>query len=73
MLLVHGDRSSLWFLESVRHVATHVTDATVRTIPGAAHFGPHTHPRAVADEMIRSLAAAHAATGSPSAGGDQPG
>jgi pimeloyl-ACP methyl ester carboxylesterase len=73
MLLLHGDRSSRWFTESVRHVATHVADATVRTIPGAAHFGPHTHPRAVADEMIRFLAATHAATGSPSASVDQPG
>jgi hypothetical protein len=38
---------------SVQHVARHVSDATVREIAGAAHFGPWTHPRAVAHELIR--------------------
>jgi pimeloyl-ACP methyl ester carboxylesterase len=50
-LVLHGDRSSRWFTDSVQHVAEHLPDVTVRQIPGAAHFGPYTHGRAVADEM----------------------
>jgi pimeloyl-ACP methyl ester carboxylesterase len=53
VLLLHGDRTSPWFNDSVQHVARHVPEATVRQITGAAHFGPWTEPRAVADEMIR--------------------
>ena len=53
VLLLQGDRSSQWFGDSVKHVAEHVADTTVRRIPGAAHFGPYTHPRAVAEEMGR--------------------
>lgn len=62
VLLLHGDRTSQWFSESVKHVAEHVPDSTVRKIPGAAHFGPYTHPRAVADEMIRFFSDVHAHT-----------
>jgi pimeloyl-ACP methyl ester carboxylesterase len=57
VLLLHGDRSSQWFTDSVQHVARHLPDATVRQIPGAAHFGPYTHPRAVAEEMARFFTA----------------
>jgi pimeloyl-ACP methyl ester carboxylesterase len=53
VLLLHGDRTSQWFDDSVKHVAEHVADATVRRIAGAAHFGPYTHPREVAEEMGR--------------------
>jgi pimeloyl-ACP methyl ester carboxylesterase len=60
VLLLHGDRTSQWFSDSVQHVAEHVADATLRQIPGAAHFGPYTQPRAVADEMIRFFSEAHA-------------
>jgi len=60
VLLLHGDRSSQWFSDSVQHVAQHVSDATVRQIPGAAHFGPHTQPRAVAEEMVRFFTEIHA-------------
>jgi pimeloyl-ACP methyl ester carboxylesterase len=53
VLLLHGDRTSQWFSDSVQHVARHVLDATVRQIPGAAHFGPYTQPVAVANELIQ--------------------
>lgn len=53
LLLLHGDRTSKWFDDSVKHVAEHVAGAAVRRIPGAAHFGPHTDPRAVAEEIGR--------------------
>jgi pimeloyl-ACP methyl ester carboxylesterase len=53
VLLLQGDCSSQWFGDSVKHVAEHVGHGTVRRVPGAAHFGPHTHPRAVAEEMGR--------------------
>jgi pimeloyl-ACP methyl ester carboxylesterase len=59
VLLLHGDRSSQWFSESTQHVARHVADATLRQIAGAAHFGPYTQPRAVADEMVRFFAEVH--------------
>jgi pimeloyl-ACP methyl ester carboxylesterase len=60
VLLLHGDRTSQWFSDSVRYVAEHVADATLREIPGAAHFGPCTHPHLVAAEMIRFFAELHA-------------
>lgn len=53
VLLLQGDRSSRWFTDSVMHVAEHVPRGTVRRIAGAAHFGPRTHPRAVAEELGR--------------------
>ena len=62
VLLMPGERTSQWYSHSAEHVARHVADATLRPIPGAAHFGPHTHPRAVADEIIRFFARIHAAT-----------
>jgi pimeloyl-ACP methyl ester carboxylesterase len=52
-LLLKGERTSSWFSDSVQHVAEHVPNAAVHRIPGAAHFGPFTHPQAVADEMGR--------------------
>jgi pimeloyl-ACP methyl ester carboxylesterase len=61
VLLLHGDRTSQWFSDSVQHVAEHVADARLRQIPGAAHFGPYTHPGAVADELIRFFTEVHAA------------
>lgn len=63
VLLLHGDRSSQWFSDSMQHVAQHVADATVRQIPGAAHFGPYTQPRAVAEEMVRFFTEVHAPPG----------
>jgi pimeloyl-ACP methyl ester carboxylesterase len=60
VLLLHGDRSSRWFSDSVQHVAEHVPDARLRQIADAAHFGPYTQPRAVADEIIRFFVEIHA-------------
>jgi len=56
VLLLNGDRTSRWFSDSVQHIAEHVPDTRLHQISGAAHFGPHTHPRAVADEVVRFLA-----------------
>jgi len=57
VLLLHGERTSQWFSDSVQHVAEHVAehapDVTVRRIPGAAHFGPSTRPEAVASELMQ--------------------
>lgn len=54
VLLLHGTRSSqTWFGDSVRHVAKHVPDVTVREIAGAGHLGPLTAPELVADELRR--------------------
>jgi pimeloyl-ACP methyl ester carboxylesterase len=57
VLLLTGTRSRPWFRDSVRYIAEHLPNATVRDIEGAAHFGPHLEARAVADEMARFFAA----------------
>ncbi len=72
VLLLRGARTSRWFSESVAHVAGQLPDATTRQISGAAHFGPVTHARAVADEMIRFFSRIHATTGSRPATGREP-
>lgn len=64
VLLLHGDRTSQWFNDSVQHVAEHIPDTTMRQISGAAHFGPWTHARDVADEMSRFFTEVHSAAGS---------
>ncbi len=51
VLILHGDRTSRWFNDSVQHVAGHITNNKLHLIPGAAHFGPITHAEAVADAM----------------------
>lgn len=54
VLLVQGSRTVLrWFVDCVRHVARHVSDAQVREIAGAGHTGPTLHPEPVADELAR--------------------
>jgi pimeloyl-ACP methyl ester carboxylesterase len=64
VLLLRGDRTSRWFSDSVRHVAEHLPDATAREIPGAAHFGPLTHPEDVAREMSQFFAGVRGAAAS---------
>jgi pimeloyl-ACP methyl ester carboxylesterase len=59
VLLLGGTASRRWFADSVRHVARHLPEARVARITGAGHFGPHTHPETVAEELIRFFAAAH--------------
>jgi pimeloyl-ACP methyl ester carboxylesterase len=57
VLLLTGTRSRPWFRDSVRYIAEHLPNATVRDIEGAAHFGPHLAAGAVALEMARFFAA----------------
>ena len=52
VLLLYGNQTKPWFRDSVRYVAEHVADTHVREIGGAAHYGPHTEPEAVADELV---------------------
>jgi pimeloyl-ACP methyl ester carboxylesterase len=57
VLLVQGDRTPWsWFADGIRHVAAHVADAEVRTIPGAGHGAPGLMPEEVAAELIRFFA-----------------
>ena len=51
VFLMHGDRTSTWFSDSVKHVTKHIPNATTSQIPDAAHFGPLTHPPEVAQVM----------------------
>jgi pimeloyl-ACP methyl ester carboxylesterase len=57
VLLLHGSESRSWFVDSVRHVAAHVPDPTIREVDGAGHWGPYLQPGAVADEMTRFFTA----------------
>lgn len=43
------------FTASARHVADHVPDATVHTLPGVGHAAPLTHPEALAGALTQSL------------------
>lgn len=60
VLVLHGVRSTLrpWFEAGARHIAEHVADARVRELPGMGHWGPVLEPEAIADEVVRFLAAA---------------
>lgn len=51
VLLLHGNRTSQWFNDSVQHVAGLLPDSRTRQIENAAHFGPITNADAVAKEM----------------------
>jgi len=42
-----------WFTKSVRYVAEHVPNASVREIPGAGHMGAWVKPQPYADELVR--------------------
>ena len=58
-LLLAGTRSipDPWFSDGVSHVAEHVADSQVREIDGTGHMAPIHEPEAVADEVVRFLAA----------------
>ena len=60
VLLLHGNRSSQWFNDSVQHVAGHLPDSRTRQIRNAAHFGPITNAEAVAKEMAGFFTKMHA-------------
>jgi pimeloyl-ACP methyl ester carboxylesterase len=51
VLVLHGTETKPFLMTSVRHVADHVPNATVREIPGAGHAAPLTHPEALADAL----------------------
>lgn len=53
VLLLCGSRSvpDPWLLDSVDHIAEHVSDARVRTIDGTGHMAPATDPERVATEL----------------------
>jgi pimeloyl-ACP methyl ester carboxylesterase len=63
VLLLQGERTHWhrWFGDGIRHVAEHVADCEVRTLPGAGHGAPGIMPAAVAAELARFLAAVPAA------------
>ncbi len=52
-LLLCGSRSvpDPWLLDSVDHIAEHVSDSRVRTIDGVGHMAPVTDPETVASEL----------------------
>ena len=57
VLALQGDRPGLaWLPRMSQHVAEHVPDCAVRTIPGAGHWGPVVTPEPVAAEIRRFLA-----------------
>lgn len=53
VLLLCGSRSvpDPWLLDSVDHIAEHVSDSRVRKIDGVGHMGPVTEPETVAAEL----------------------
>lgn len=60
VLLLHGNRTSQWFNDSVQHVAGLLPDSRTRQIKNAAHFGPITNAEAVAKEMAGFFTKIHA-------------
>jgi hypothetical protein len=54
VLVLQGDRPALeWFPRMNQHVADHVPDCEVRTIPGAGHMGPVAAPEPIANEIAQ--------------------
>jgi pimeloyl-ACP methyl ester carboxylesterase len=60
VLVLQGERTALpWFTRGNRHLAEHVPDCEVRTIPGVGHGGPGLAPEAIARELVRFLQSEH--------------
>ena len=56
-LLLHGSATPTpWFADGCRFVAEHVSDATVREIPGVGHFGLLMQPDRIVPTLIEFLA-----------------
>lgn len=55
VLVLHGTRSAQydWFAAGADHVAAHTSEAEVREIDGAGHFGVMFQPGAIADQLAR--------------------
>lgn len=49
VLALHGERGSQHHLWGMEWIAEQCADAEVCAVPGARHFGPNTHPAAVAE------------------------
>ena len=60
VFLLYGTRTSHWAIDAVHHISDHVSDPHVHEIDGAGHFGPWTHPEAVAGAFAEFFATAHA-------------
>lgn len=52
VLLLRGDSTGSWFVDSVQYVADHLPDAHIREIGGAGHFGPYTKAEVLAGELV---------------------
>jgi pimeloyl-ACP methyl ester carboxylesterase len=52
VLVLYGARSHPMNVEFARYVADALPDARLQAVEGAAHYAPHTHPEAVAGEMV---------------------
>ena len=50
-LLLKGEQSKPFFIESVHHYSEHLANSDVRQIDNAGHFGPYIQPEAVAGEL----------------------
>jgi pimeloyl-ACP methyl ester carboxylesterase len=60
VLLLQGEATGWrWFADGIRHVAHHVADCEIRTVPGAGHGGPGLAGQAVAEELIAWLTRVH--------------
>lgn len=57
VLVLQGEKTALatWMDRGTSHVAEHVRDAEVRTVPGAGHSAPNFAPEALAAEIVRFL------------------
>jgi pimeloyl-ACP methyl ester carboxylesterase len=54
VLVLHGEETLLRSLaDGVQHVADHVPDVEVRSLPGAGHLAPIVQPHAIAAELTR--------------------
>ena len=60
LFLLYGTRTSHWATDAVHHISDHASDPHVHEIEGAGHFGPWTHPEAVAGAFAEFFATAHA-------------
>ena len=56
VLILKGSKAESvwpWFAESVRYIAEHVPNASVREVPDAGHMGAWVEPRSYAEELVR--------------------
>lgn len=51
VLVLHGSETKPFWRRSAQHVADHAPNARMQEIPGAGHFAPLTHPRALAEAL----------------------